>query len=190
MQVFTRSGQTRFPVHRRGSSKRVRRGAPDSSRIPRHRPQAGHSQSASLQMNLCLPRIRFSPDLGDLSRRSRYERDEGPDETENCWFSGWRVPGDLVAIGGKRATNTELEARRSVTAEARGDAVHRHSLRSPETQLPEFTQEVCNRYDRELDQHIRVAMRIVDGQRWHAGCLLAGTSQQTRKARRNEAIRK
>jgi hypothetical protein len=70
---------------------------------------------------------------------------------------------DLVAIGGERATNTGFEARRSVTSDARGDAVHRHSLRSRATQLPEFTQEVRDRNDRALGYRIRVSMRIVDG---------------------------
>ena len=57
------------------------------------------------------------------------------------------------------------------------------------TQLPEFTQEARDRNYRELGQHTRVAMRIVDGRRWHAGCLLTGTSQQRWRAGRNETIR-
>jgi hypothetical protein len=37
--------------------------------------------------------------------------------------------------------------------------------------LPEFTQEARDRNDRTLRYRIRVAMRIVDGRRWQAGCL-------------------
>jgi hypothetical protein len=60
----------------------------------------------------------------------------------------------------------------------------------PRSYLPEFTYEMRECDHRELEQHTPVAMRIIDGRRWHAGCLLTGTRQQRWKAGRNETIRK
>ena len=44
----------------------------------------------------------------------------------------------------------------------------------PRSKLPEFTHEVRDCDHRKLGQHTRRAMRIIDGPRWHAGCLFDG----------------